>query len=104
MFERFDESARRALFFARFAATRAGSLSIDEAHLADGALEVISADAWTAFGATESVGDLRKKLVQPAEPATPDIAHIPFGPGTKRTLQTAADLADRHRHQRVGCA
>jgi len=36
MFERFTESARRALFFAREEATKLGSTSIDVSHLALG--------------------------------------------------------------------
>ena len=41
MFERFSESARRALFFARYEASESGSPTIEPGHLALGALRSV---------------------------------------------------------------
>src|SRR6476660_3516665 len=103
MFERFDESARRALFLARAVATEHGCLSIDESHLAAGVLDVMDNTAWKAFGGTTSADEIDKKLlgVVPSPAPKLDVAHIPFADGCRRALERAEELADRHHHQLI---
>jgi hypothetical protein len=103
MFERFDESARRALFFARYEATQQGSMSIEDGHLAAGILRELPRDEWRALGATQALEEIRNRLdrIPPDGRTGSVLAHIPFSAGTKRALQVAMDIADRHSHSAI---
>ena len=105
MFERYNHSARRALFYARYEVCTLGGTAIDTEHLLLGLLRVaegltarIFADADVRFDA------LRKELQMrsPArEPLSPSI-EIPFGQDTKRILYAAAAESERLGHDFVG--
>jgi ATP-dependent Clp protease ATP-binding subunit ClpC len=105
MFERFSEAARRALFFARYEASRAGSVSIETEHML---LGVLRADTETVRellrGSGISLESLRRELeTRPGrgEP-TPTSVEIPFSAQSKRALQFTAEQADRLRHSDIG--
>jgi ATP-dependent Clp protease ATP-binding subunit ClpC len=62
MFERFTESARRALFFARYQASELGSVVIDTEHMLLGIMrDMKGLAAAVLMGADCSPGILRKE-------------------------------------------
>jgi ATP-dependent Clp protease ATP-binding subunit ClpC len=105
MFERFNENVRRALFFARYEASRAASHQISTEHLLLGMLR--EADS-TLVDLCESVGieirELRDELLGEGialEPVStsPD---LPLAEDTKRVLAFAVHEAETMGHGRVG--
>src|SRR5690348_820062 len=105
MFERYTESARRALFFSRYEASQFGSLYIGTEHLllgllreSKGALAKILTDANVSSEQvrTEFAGRLSsaQKLSTSVE--------IPFDDHAKRALSAAAEEADRLLHNDIG--
>ena len=74
MFERYTESARRALFFSRYEASELGRRSIETEHLLLGLLRA-------GKGVT---------------------SRIPFSDETNRILDHTAEEADRLRHSSIG--
>lgn len=104
MFERYNEAARRTLFFARYEASEFGSRSIQPEHLLLGLLH----DAKGVIGRLLEPGErlrairdqtvsrmqLREKFATSVE--------IPFSATTKRILQFAAEDADRLLHSHIG--
>ena len=103
MFERYTEDARRALFFARYEATKLGSLSIEAEHL-------LLALTREPKGITSQVfARLSPDLIrQEIESRTafrekvPTTAEIPFSAETKRVLQSAASEADLLQSNDIG--
>jgi ATP-dependent Clp protease ATP-binding subunit ClpC len=100
MFERYTESARRCLFFARYEASQFGSLTIESEHMLLGV-------------AREAVGPMRRFLAEAhcwedlhqevaakvaTRPKTPASTEIPFSGEMKRILQFSAEEADRLHH------
>src|SRR5262245_1044572 len=100
MFERFNEDARRALFFSRYVATQVGAVAISPSHLAAGVLRETSADTWAALGGAQSLEHVREFLKRgaPATNVQPAV-EIPFTTETKVALTRAAEIADQHNHQ-----
>lgn len=105
MFERYTESARRALFFSRYEASQFGSWYIGTEHLllgllreSKGALAKILTDANVSSEQvrTEFAGRLSsaQKLSTSVE--------IPFDDHAKRALSAAAEEADRLLHNDIG--
>jgi len=99
MFERYNEQARRVVFFARYEATQRGSEKITTAHLLLGLTREKDSRA-------DAIGSLRSKIPDPCELL--GIAHRPVtqvplfkkaGPpldnDSKKTLAYAAQEADR---------
>ena len=103
MFERFDEPARRALFFARYEASRLGARSIDREHMLLGLLRESKGEAAKLLSPLPLVG-IRKDLEgsQPAPAAVPVEVEIPFSADTKRALEYAAQEADGLVHRYIG--
>jgi enamine deaminase RidA (YjgF/YER057c/UK114 family) len=105
MFERFDERARRALFFARYEVSALGSASIDTGHL----LLALLSDAKVAVHAMLSAqnityADVRQQLrPEPIERGRAVSEEVPFSSDTKRALNRAAVEADGLRHLHIGC-
>jgi ATP-dependent Clp protease ATP-binding subunit ClpC len=102
MFERYDEPARRTLFFARFEATRLGVPSIETEHLLLGLMREPRGHAGRLL-LTLPLADLRKELEEGrtgAKIAT--FVEIPFSAETKRVLQHACDEADGLGHRHIG--
>jgi ATP-dependent Clp protease ATP-binding subunit ClpA len=105
MFERFTERARRALFFARFEASRLGSSVIDTEHLllglvreGDGLTNRLFADAGVASS------DIRAEVLRrvPRGPTISTSVEIPFSGPAKGALLHAAQEADRLSHDYIG--
>jgi ATP-dependent Clp protease ATP-binding subunit ClpC len=105
MFERYTESARRALFFARYEVCQLGGRRIEIEHLllgvsraANGVVARVLADA------DLSTETLRREIAR--RTATLDrisaSAEIPFSKSTQLTLQLAAEEADRLAHRYIG--
>lgn len=105
MFERFTESARRVLFFARYEVSKLGGTSIEPEHVLLGlvleskgivtrilALSQISPDHIRRE--IESRSAFREKVETSVE--------IPFSAETKRVLQFTAEEADRLGHSYIG--
>jgi ATP-dependent Clp protease ATP-binding subunit ClpC len=101
MFERFDEPARRTLFYARHAASELRSRSIQGEHLLLGLIREGSGHAARVLSALP-LPDLRKELedVGGAEPVHVSV-EIPFTPETKRMLAYAAEEADLLAHRAI---
>jgi hypothetical protein len=104
MFERYSESARRMLFFARHEVSQLGATSIEPEHIL---LAILSGEArvaqiLAAFHASpeslcrevESRCVLREKISTSVE--------IPFGAATEDVLRFAAEEADRLQQNVVG--
>jgi ATP-dependent Clp protease ATP-binding subunit ClpC len=101
MFERYSESARKTLFFARYEASQLGSRVIETEHVLLGLLRQMPEAAARALesahvSATELRSDLRERVVYREKFATS--IEIPFSVVTKRALQAAAEEADRLGH------
>ena len=95
MFQRYTEDARRSLFFARFEASRLGSLSIEPEHLLlglirqpqDASLVRLQLPLDAIRQAIENQTALREKVDASVE--------IPFGSQLRRLFERAAAEADR---------
>ena len=105
MFERFNEHARRSLFFARYEASRGQSRAIGSEHLLLGMLrEADDALADVLDRLDLDVQELRDELVGEQVPlqrvsASPD---LPLAEDTKKALAYAVNEADSMGHQTVG--
>lgn len=105
MFERYTESARRALFFARYEVTALGGRAIEPEHLLLGLLRsatpLLSQILREAKIQTSELRDeITRRLA--AEEKVPTSVEIPFGDATKRALHFAAEEADRLLHTFIG--
>jgi ATP-dependent Clp protease ATP-binding subunit ClpC len=101
MFERYTDSARRSLFFARYEASQLGAFSIETEHLLLGLVR----DGSVLPLLTEIPPErLREELESHRRSAerTPTSVEIPFAASAKRSLQFAAEEADRLRHNYIG--
>jgi len=102
MFERFDESARRALFFARYEVAQLGGLTIEPEHLVLGIIrESISTIA--RFADTAAVESIRKRLAQPLGEKVSTSVEIPFSRACKAALEQAAIEAEAAGNMTIGC-
>jgi len=105
MFERYNEEARRALFFARYESSQYGALTIAPEHLLLGILRetgplverILSTVPDTIEAIRKSVADRIQRQEQ-----VPASVEIPFSPATKRALQFGAEESDRLLHNFIG--
>jgi len=102
MFERYDEQARRTLFFARYEASRLGVASIETEHLLLGLMREPRGHAGSLL-LMLPLADIRKELEsrRAVEKTLPSV-EIPFSAETKRVLQHACDEADGLTHRHIG--
>jgi ATP-dependent Clp protease ATP-binding subunit ClpC len=101
MFERYTESARRSLFFARYEASQLGSIAIEPEHLLLGLLrEPAAVNALLKI----DLGRLRAGVAGqvPFKGKLSTSVEIPFDAQTKRVLQHAAEEANALRHDHIG--
>ena len=105
MFERFTESARRALFFARYEVSQQGGISIEPEHLLLGLVR----EPPRAVGSLLALnGKTLKALREEVEaqcvirPKVSASAEIPFAKDTKRVLVVTAEEADRLGQVHIG--
>ena len=104
MFERYTESARRALFFARYEASELGDLVINTEHLLLGLVRSGTAARIFADRGV-SVQDIRRDIEKSRAASADKVAtsvEIPFDREAKVALQFAAEEADRLAHHHIG--
>jgi ATP-dependent Clp protease ATP-binding subunit ClpC len=101
MFERYDENARRSLFFARYEASQFGSVKIEPEPLLLGLLRLKQNPASRFL---DGLPDLGRGLAESLGRNTPisTSVEIPFAKPTRRALQVAAEEASRLGHTHVG--
>lgn len=103
MFERYTDSARRVLFFARYEASQLGSLSIESEHLLLGMIREGKGVAARVLGALP-LEAVRKDIEQRTifrEIVSTSI-EIPFSAEVKRMLSFGAQEADRLADNYIG--
>ena len=106
MFERFTDSARRALFFARYEASEFGSPSIETEHMLLGLVRdehgVVHRILQRAQIGAEVIRDeIAARVPKPAEKIASPV-EIPFSAEMKRVLMNTAEEADSMRHAYIG--
>ena len=105
MFERYNEPARRSLFFSRYEAAILSSLTIETEHLLLGILKDRNPLIAHLVGGQQSADAIRsltyKRAGQPGAPLDTSV-EIPFSTDVKRALQYAAEEADRLLHGHIG--
>jgi ATP-dependent Clp protease ATP-binding subunit ClpC len=105
VFERYNERARRALFFARYEASELGSRTIEPFHLL---LGLVRAPRGATFELLVAVADPLEELVNEIHahiitgPKFATSIEIPFSPAAKRALELAAEEADGLSHDYIG--
>jgi ATPases with chaperone activity, ATP-binding subunit len=103
MFERYTESARRVIFFARYEASNYGSHSIETEHLLLGLLrEDYGLKKWFPDSAHLEEGmraDIEKRITRGERISTS--VEIPISAECKRVLNLAAETAERLSHRRI---
>jgi ATP-dependent Clp protease ATP-binding subunit ClpC len=103
MFERYTETARRALFFSRYEASELGRRSIETEHLLLGVLRAgKGVTSRLLTDAKMSYEPVRATLGTDAGEKIPASVEIPFSEETKRILNHAVEEADRLRHSYIG--
>ena len=103
MFERYTESARRALFFSRYEASELGGRSIETEHLLLGLLRAGKGVTSRLFtDAKISYEPVRGTLEAGAGEKTPTSVEVPFSKETKRILDHTVEEADRLQHSYIG--
>ena len=101
MFERYNDAARRSLFFARFEASQLGALSIETEHMLLGLLRDGSVLTLLPPVPLEPLR-LELESHRQSREKIPTSVEIPFASPTKRSLQFAAEEADRLLHSHIG--
>jgi len=105
MFERFNQGARRALFVARYEASRHGSLSIETEHLLLGLIQEPPGVMSLVFARTRVPLELIRQEIESRTNLRQKVAisvDIPFSAETKRVIQHAVIEADRLGHNNIG--
>jgi ATP-dependent Clp protease ATP-binding subunit ClpA len=94
--ERFTESARRVLFFARSDVSQYGGARLEIEHVLLGVLQEIGATIELLLAPDWSLQRIRDRLIEslPASPRLATSIEIPFSPASKMILQGAANEAD----------
>ena len=105
MFERYDEDARRALFYARFEVTQTGGLSIEPEHLVAGILRGTPQAVLQFTAEGTKAGSLRAALADASvggENLSSSI-EIPFSAACKAALQRTAIEANDAGNRTIRC-
>jgi ATP-dependent Clp protease ATP-binding subunit ClpC len=102
MFERYDEPARRTLFFARFEASRLGISSIETEHVLLGLMREPRGHARRLLLALP-LAEIRTEMQsrRTAEKIATSV-EIPLSVETKRVLEYACEEADGLTHRHIG--
>jgi ATP-dependent Clp protease ATP-binding subunit ClpC len=103
MFERFTESARKAIFFGRYEASQMGGEHIESEHLLVGILRTDQALALRILKPPEDIASLRKQIYQqiPLRKKLPTSADLPLSGECKRILAYGAEEADRRHSKHI---
>jgi len=105
MFERYTESARRLLFFARYEASELGASLIEAEHLLLGLVRGNEGTPRDILGlAGVSLEGIRQEVERRAAclARTPTSVEMPFSPLAVGVLEFAREEADRLRHNHIG--
>jgi ATP-dependent Clp protease ATP-binding subunit ClpC len=105
MFERYTESARRALFFARYETGQRGRLSIESEHLLLGVLREDNGPVSRLLAKLQVPPPTLLREVDGrtrCRESVPPSAEIPFSEETKHCLNFAMQEADRFQHNHIG--
>ena len=105
MFERYTETARRAIFFARYEASQFGADAIEPEHLLLGAFrEDKPLFVQILPDGEHSLECIRSNIEshKPTRPRIPTSVELPLAPETKRVLHYAHDESDRLKHRHIG--
>ena len=105
MFERYDEAARRALFFARYEVSQRGGTSIEPEHLLLGLLREPKGLVGRILDERRVLPsqlqlELEEQLTRGERLATS--VEIPFSSATQRVLGYTVEEADRLLHRHIG--
>src|SRR5690348_8043196 len=105
MFEKYSESARRCVFFARYEAARFGSAQIEIEHLLLGILRIDSELALRLLGSPERLDAIRdqigKQLPAPQKGVSTS-ADLPLSPACRSALDLAAKESEELQHTHIG--
>ena len=105
MFERYTESARRALFFARYEVSQLGAVSIEAEHLLLGVTREAKGIVAQILSEAEVAGDDIRRDVETQSRFREKIStsvEIPFAESAHRALHFAAEEADQLKHGYIG--
>jgi ATP-dependent Clp protease ATP-binding subunit ClpC len=105
VFERYNERARRARFFARCAASEIGGREIDTAHLLLGLLrEGKGLASRLLVRADISLSSVRQEVASrvPVRERFPPSVEIPFSAETLEVLRAATEQSDLLGHHHIG--
>jgi ATP-dependent Clp protease ATP-binding subunit ClpA len=105
MFERYTESARRALFFGRYEAAQLGGLAIEPEHVLLGVLRdaPLTITRFATKGSAESIRRVLQDAYEPHEKVSTSV-EIPFSRETKAALEGALVEADFLKNRWIGPA
>lgn len=105
MFERYTESARGALFLARYEACQRGSLSIESEHLLLGLTRENQGPVSSILAHFQVMPPILLREIDvrsPQKERVPPAEEIPFSREVQDALNGARDEADRLRHRHIG--
>jgi len=104
MFERYNERARRVIFFARYEASKFGSASIETEHLLLGLMREDRHLLQRFLPAATSIEDIRKQFIDRIEPreSIPTSIDLPLSEECIRILAYAAEESDRLMDRFIG--
>ena len=104
MFERYTETARRAIFFARYAASEFGAECIETEHLLLGVLRADEPFVAGFLSAGDSVEALRQdiaKKTRQGEKRMPISMDLPLSDESKHVLAHAAEESEKLSHREI---
>lgn len=104
MFERFTETARRAVFFARYEASQFGCSYIQTEHLLLGVFREDKALASQFLASHAKVEEMRRSIAQRSNTGlkTPTSVDLPISHECQRVLAYAAEESGRLGHKPIG--
>ncbi len=105
MFEKYIESARRALFFARYEVSQLGATSIETEHVLLGLIRESTGPVARVLALSQvSLGDIRREIEGRSvfQQRLSTSVEVPFSAETQRVLGYAAEEADRLLHSYIG--
>jgi ATP-dependent Clp protease ATP-binding subunit ClpC len=103
VFERFTESARKSVFFARYEASAAGTLQIEATHLLLGILRADEELATRLVGPPDRIDRIRQRVFEaPSSHASiPLNADLPLSHEAKRAMAHAAEEAAKRQDKHI---
>ena len=104
MFERYSETARRAVFFARYEAGRWGSSEIETEHLLLGIFRIDSELALRILHSQDKIEAIRNQIEthRPPKPAVQSSVDLPVSNECKRVLTYAKKASAEFKHDSIG--